>query len=69
MKRVMKKWAAIVLAVAFLFCLSACNEAPQDGNESKDSIVFGVVREPSGLDPHRLAETVGFIVTLSLIHI
>lgn len=66
MKRVMKKWAAIVLAVAFLFCLSACNEAPQDGNESKDSIVFGVVREPSGLDPHRLAETVGFIVTCAV---
>ena len=60
----LKKVIVGALVVALFMGVAACS--PQDPENKKDTLIFGVAREPSGLDPHQLAETIAFNVTCAI---
>lgn len=64
MKSKLSKVIGCALVVVMLLGVTACS--PNEPETKKDSLIFGVAREPSGLDPHQLAETIAFNVTCAI---
>ena len=64
MKSKLMKAIGLALAVVLILGIAACS--PKDPETNKDTLIFGVAREPSGLDPHQLAETIAFNVTCAI---